>query len=268
MKFKMLVAAAAIAASANATAAFSPGTMVLTLLAKDATQNTNVSLSVDLGIQALGFEQGILPSGDLLADGSAEEMAVTNFLSTYSGASITYDLAGTWVAANETVGSQERTGRVGLVMSANSLVQADETQINPATISGSGVGNTNVWVDQVGQVAGTDISAIFDPADSTPGGAERPEHNLSNLAVQRTALGLGMDLYSFESYVVSELVEVAPGVFLPGEETFADLDLAGTISLSADGTTLAYSAIPLPAAAWLFGTAILGLAGVARRRAA
>ncbi len=35
-----------------------------------------------------------------------------------------------------------------------------------------------------------------------------------------------------------------------------------------DGTTIEFSAIPVPAAAWLFGSALLGLAGAARRRKA
>jgi hypothetical protein len=44
-------------------------------------------------------------------------------------------------------------------------------------------------------------------------------------------------------------------------------DLLGFWNLLPDGT-LTFSAIPIPAAAWLFGSALLGLVGVARRQSA
>lgn len=46
--------------------------------------------------------------------------------------------------------------------------------------------------------------------------------------------------------------------------------MAGTFSFASDGnltyTATAVSAVPVPAAVWLFGSALLGLAGIARRR--
>jgi ABC-type uncharacterized transport system permease subunit len=42
-------------------------------------------------------------------------------------------------------------------------------------------------------------------------------------------------------------------------------EYAGVWSLSTDGM-LSYSAVPVPAAVWLFGSGLVGLIGVARRR--
>ena len=58
----------------------------------------------------------------------------------------------------------------------------------------------------------------------------------------------------------------------PGNNVYAYS--LGTITLSADGTTLTFTgntgntAVPLPAAVWLLGSGLVGLAGIGRRRAA
>ena len=54
---------------------------------------------------------------------------------------------------------------------------------------------------------------------------------------------------------------------LAGGEWNTESSLAGLINLDTDHT-LTPQVVPLPAAAWLFGSALLGLAGVARKRKA
>ena len=44
--------------------------------------------------------------------------------------------------------------------------------------------------------------------------------------------------------------------------------VSGTWMLDAEAGSLTYSAVPVPAAAWLFGSALVGLAGIGRRRKA
>jgi hypothetical protein len=42
----------------------------------------------------------------------------------------------------------------------------------------------------------------------------------------------------------------------------------GSIEVTSNGTLEAVTAVPLPAAVWLFGSGLLGLAGIGRRRSA
>jgi hypothetical protein len=265
MKIKTLAAAAALALSANANAAFNPGSMVLSLTASNPGLDALVSMSVDLGEQALGFERNTVAGGDLLVDGSAQEQAVVNFLSTWAGSAITYDLAGTWREDDATIGGQEREKRSGLVVSGGAVQGVVETP----NVSG-GIGKTNVWVSDIATVAAGDIAASFNPADGKPGGSRTPDHLLNDLvASQATTLGMELDLYSFEFYTTFVDEPLFPGSPITVTKPLLDFDVdpAGNIVLSGDGMTLAYTPVPLPAAVWMFGAAVLGIAGFARRKA-
>jgi len=70
----------------------------------------------------------------------------------------------------------------------------------------------------------------------------------------KTGFG-AIDFYSIASDTATNSVRV-------------DTKLPGQFTLSADGnvTNVAASAVPLPAAAWLFGSGLLGLVGIGRRR--
>lgn len=57
------------------------------------------------------------------------------------------------------------------------------------------------------------------------------------------------------------------GIFGQDYLAFTTRTIAGDQTLSGDGSTIVFtSAVPVPAAAWLFGSALVGLAGVGRKR--
>ena len=69
--------------------------------------------------------------------------------------------------------------------------------------------------------------------------------------------------------VVGSTFDVAYGLSLTGLNLHADFGNTATISVVApEGITItsALTAVPVPASAWLFGSALVGLAGIKRRR--
>lgn len=128
------------------------------------------------------------------------------------------------------------------------------------SVIGGVSGNTNIYYNSLGGTAGdTQVDAITTNANSfkvksagagTFGGAitvnaEATERNLAELADG----DITMDLYYFANY----------GVAGTGTKV-------ATLSLSQDGiTTVNPSAVPLPAAVYLFGSGLLGLVGLRRR---
>ena len=108
----------------------------------------------------------------------------------------------------------------------------------------------------MGAVANNASGNVSTFSDATaPGGGADGSHNIT-FVPQTGSLG---DLLSFDAFLQS---------FGPGGDGSSFSALGNTFVLSTDGTALTYNAIPLPAAAWVFISAVLGLAGVARRRAA
>ena len=87
-------------------------------------------------------------------------------------------------------------------------------------------------------------------------------------------LGFDSDPLDFEASPLSVTVPNGEGLTIPINVTFAP-DSAGTQNAiltatysSSEYTQLALTgtAVPLPAAAWLFGSGLLGLIGISRRR--
>jgi hypothetical protein len=58
------------------------------------------------------------------------------------------------------------------------------------------------------------------------------------------------------------VVDITSNIWLDGA-TFLEIDIAGVTDLNA---TVTVSAVPVPAAAWLFASGLIGLVGVARRK--
>ena len=252
MKLKSIAAAIALSVvSVNANAAFSndnflggvgsgdgSGSAVLTVLNTDGASQT--SISIDLGLTMSDFlNNNVAANTDVL--GGAEEAALVNFLNGSNGA-ISWDVVGVVNNGNGDLGFLTTT--------------SGPTGFFDETVVASNVVNQASWFDSVANNAIGNVSSFSDA--TLPGGAADANHNI-NFVSQAGALG----------------VELAFDAFLRGfgpinGDGSAFNALANTFTLSTDGTALTYNAssavIPLPAAAWVFISAVLGLAGVARRR--
>jgi hypothetical protein len=94
----------------------------------------------------------------------------------------------------------------------------------------------------------------------------------SATAVSGTAPVLvGLDTVGYFYYLTGQSGSTARPLTTSSINLFANSEgVAGEWSLSRDGTltwnSAAVSAVPVPAAVWLFGSGLLGLAGVARRK--
>jgi hypothetical protein len=254
MKFKAIAAAVALSAvSVGANAAFDfdnytafgggngSGTAILTVLNDEAT-GTDTSISIGLGFTAKDFLLGNVAAGtDLLA--GTDETALVDFLSTATGA-ISFDVVA--------VSNNGPDLKLGVLSTVGSVGSFDDSKIQSA------ITKQGTWIDsmnQNGTFDGTGNVATFSGAGvDANGGARDGNHDIGFLG-QTGVIG---DTLSFDSFLMTF---AGPGAQNP----------LNTLTLSADGTSLVYgasSAIPLPAAAWVFMSAMLGLAGVARRRTA
>ena len=252
MKIKSIAAAIALSAvSFSANAAFDidgadvgpgggngSGSVVLTVLNVDGSNQT--SMSIDLGLTVSDFlNNSVAANTDLLS--GAEETSLVNFLGASNGA-ISWDVVG--IVNN---GSSFDIGFLTTTNGAPGSFNDNDISSNFATMAS--------WMDATGGNASGNVSTF---ADATlPGGGADSNHNISFVP---QIGGLGDEL-SFDAFLRG---------FGPGGDGSAFNALANTFTLSTDGTALTYNAsaavIPLPAAAWVFISAVIGLAGVARRR--
>lgn len=247
MNFKKIAAAVALAAVAvNANAAFDidgstgvgtgngSGSVVLALL--NDTTNVDTSLSVDLGITTGEFLAGSVAFGNLLDPAAAA--AVAKFVAASTG-TISWDVVG---RIND--GPNVKIGFLSTVTSytGNAITQSSLF---------SAAGGQGTWIASNFANANSGADSMVEYADATSiGGALDPNH--TNILVnQRVAMG---DSAMFDAV----LFDTTTGGGTPlnlGVMTF-------------DGASLEYAAVPVPAAVWLFGSALVGLVGAARRRAA
>lgn len=64
-------------------------------------------------------------------------------------------------------------------------------------------------------------------------------------------------------------LELTPGNWIPAKDAFNSLNtVAGDIFETHSGGAFYYSPVPVPAAVWLFGSGLIGLVGIARRKKA
>jgi hypothetical protein len=188
-----------------------------------------------------------------------------------------------------------------VIASAGTAVTAQAAYIVNATetggdvvFAGSGSLNTSTWNLSTGihaQASGVGPDAVISvgPTDfsldryNTPTNFAGPTSFGSGTAITTSTAGTGdytalwfnddpQNLYLPSGYVTGAALA---GTATYVSATFAGLGLtSGTYEwtwgsdASADSLTLNVSSVPLPAAAWLFGSALLGLVGVAKRKRA
>ena len=119
----------------------------------------------------------------------------------------------------------------------------------------TGLNNTSgelshMFYNNLGNTAGTSILGNVSFTDATPGGGTE-----SFVNVQPYAYWLG------EEYAPGTSYAWAFGTYYGGQAPYHEFVSYHSWAVRAGDV----SSVPVPAAAWLFGTALLGLAGVKRR---
>jgi hypothetical protein len=235
MKFAMtkLAAATTIAlAFSNVNAAVINGDTVLVNILKDG--STGESMIIDTNVLATDFRTGTLSSWTSNVD-------LTAAINAFIGASTDVDY---YVVGYEDLG----LNKYGL---------ANKIQLNETSVESMN-GQFNIdYLGAANSVFGAATEGLTENwLTGIPDGD--PAHYENNFLfgngyVQGFALGETAAFYSSHSNVLGA----------PNNTQLLDWNL------SADGSlTYGVSAVPVPAAVWLFGSGLLGLVGVARRRKA
>jgi hypothetical protein len=253
MKLKALAAVVALAFAGSANAAFETdgmpgigagtgaGSVVLSVV--DDTATTDSSIAIDLGILSSDILNGAVSMGTMLSN----HAELNSFLSSATG-TVKWDIT---AIIND--GTSLDMGMLQTVVGGVMPTHNDADAFNA-------MGGQSSWMDGIRGVAGSNTWAIF--ADATqPGGHYGPGSDYEasvNSYVTDAALG---DTVDFLAILAGYGATHGFGTDL---EDF-------TLAWDGSNATLTYGAasvVPVPAAAWLFGSAMLGMVGVARRKAA
>jgi hypothetical protein len=252
MKLKALAAVVALAFAGSANAAFETdgmpgigvgngsGSVVLSVV--DDTASTDTSIAIDLGILSGDILNGAVTMGTMLSN----HAELNSFLASATG-NVKWDITAIVNDANSYDLGMLQTV-VGGVMPTHDY----------SSVTGA-MGAQGSWMDGIRGVAGSDTFATF--ADATkPGGHYGPGSDADaalNSYITDANLGDTVDFLAI-------MAGYGPAGWGKDLQDF-------TLAWDGSNATLTYGAasvVPVPAAAWLFGSAMLGMVGVARRKAA
>lgn len=273
MKLKGMIAAAALLASGTASAVTLPtytgqgSSLVLTaydsatsfLLSDGVTTETaNRGIVVDLGVDLSTY----------LANPNAAFSSIdvsTLFQDTFINAQ---NSEGNVVASdlnnirwNITAGDWGATGFENKVLTSSALGNAPS--YNNAILQGS-LSELNSYFTQINRASCGAACGFTADAYANPASNWGKNFNRQNANDNTAGLGEALDLY---------LLEITPrdifgAVQIVGADNAAmSGPFATAFTLDSTGNFSAVSAVPVPAAVWLFGSGLVGLVGVARRRA-
>lgn len=259
MKIKLLVAAVAMATSASSYAA------ILSPIGSDGSSEavfsiwnpeTSQSYSIDLGTTWQTFRDNLSNTG----------FSVSYTIDTSSGSVFDQALGGSssadWVWNVSVANSQNAdfsnfedfgvigTSNIGGYVNGAALSQA----INQHDIYATALRGTTTPVNNDPALNDEYFGTVANGAYAGDAGLWGTSYNTNGAFNNAAAFGSDLGFYYFQT-----------GGF-DGVDATKITQAAGQWSF--DGTTLSYSAVPVPAAVWLFGSGLLGLVGVARRRAA
>lgn len=252
IKMKALVAAVALAAAGNANAAIdymSTGDGEMFFAVRD--NVNNVSYALDLNVKLSAF----LPTNAPSTLTYAADANLTNFLSTGSG---NYSWA---VMAGDTTGPATAGGLRFLTTSTANATTVGAT--TNGTLAGFSLVDTGFVADVNFKLIGSD-SAISTNAEASYFEAAFDTWSYNTTWTTTAGIGQSMNFYYLANSgsTTTFTTRVRPATLT---------EFAGQWTLAQDGT-LTYaaavppSAVPVPAAVWLLGSAMVGLVGVARRK--
>jgi hypothetical protein len=256
MKLKALAAVVALAFAGQANAAFNndgmtggtwngdgSGSLVLSLI--NDTDTTDTSFAIDLGAS--------LTTGAFFDPGVAAQVVLNNnadlntFLAGATG-TVRWDITG--------IINDGNTGELGILQTYDGKGYAN---VDPSTVE-NGMTLQGAWMDSMLSQSGGSTDHIgFDDAYA-PGAHGDPNTHAKGRAGEYVSEGLLGETLDFVAFLTGD---GAHGEFVD----FNDF----TLTWAGGNATLTYgqaSVVPVPAAAWLFGSAMLGMVGVARRKAA
>lgn len=250
-KMKMLAAAVtlAVAGTANAASDFASGDSSLFLNVRDNNAG-GASYTLDLGSVLSTFVDG---------NYSWTDTSLTSFLTGKDNLS--------WsVIAGDNVGSAP-AGELHYMSTATDATAADTAlMVNDKLVPFTNVGGYSTGVTQAMQGASQNFWIETDSALSSfyTTTYDNWQGNATFDATEEWN-GVGSSSMQFFSMTTTG----GTGARNNGSTTLVAFDpaIAGTFTLSSTGLTYgAPSAVPVPAAVWLLGSALVGLAGVGRRR--
>lgn len=189
--------------------------------------------------------KSLLAIAVLAGAGAAHASTIASFTVTESGNS----LYGTFP-----ISSQSLTGVANL----------DSTGVLTITLSGlidaSGVGYGTANISTVNQFTGSTAAGVFTPVSAQSETTSCTNNGSGTICSLFTQLNTFVPLSSFGG-----TISLSGGGTLTG--TLSSTGSNGVVSkLTSTDVLTPVSSVPVPATAWLFGSGLLGLAGVTRRR--
>lgn len=242
----------------------------LVLLVSDLTSNTFFAQDLGNPLDSLYSKSKVISDGVLTTDGqfglpssiSGHDALLATFLaSTAAGDNVQYTLmAADHTSTNTNLGSQRGLFSSTIDLSGGNPIGSQSPNFTNANVN-TFSNNFSTFAKNINsQYGSSNTSTIFGWGDqrtsgTTFDGKNAPLSWISTLVGNGAAVGTAQKLFMFATN----------GSGLSG---LANVYLGGTFNVSAAGdiSYTATSPVPLPAAVWLFGSGLLGLIGVGRRR--
>jgi len=260
MQLKVIAAAAAFAVAGSASAAINYGNNQSGEMFFSVWDSTNqVSYTRDLGLDVLTYANN--PTAINLGPDALLTSFIANHDATAGAAPLMWNVGGISAFTVNSLADLDKNGLVSTssdpITNALSLTQGD---FNAATIKGQSFAQ---GVNTLDGASNTDFSLNLSTQVNAGNGGYYGSVNWGNnwggtIGAFNTDTTIGSTLNLMFVGQDSTKVDYTTGVV-----GMRVLDL-GKLTLKTDGTLV--SAVPAPAAVWLFSLGMLGLVGIARRR--